>query len=568
MKPKNSSIIWLFCLLLTAGCKDGNNITNEPSGPAPVIADISPERGKSGTEVTITGSNFGTAPEENTVTFNGKEAVVTGAGETELTAVVPPEAGSGPVTVNVAGQTSEGPEFTWFPDNTRFVDGVNGSDQGGDNQCGDIEFPCRSLSHTIEVSFGGDILEIADAEYTESLTIDRPLTLRGESEAGTIIQAHAQPGMATERVITISGDIEVAVSDLTIRHGNATGDAPNNQGGGIYNNDAMLTVTDVIFTDNSAGHGGGIYNRDGSPALTNVIFSGNVASGSGGGMFNLAGDPQLTDVTFTDNLAEVFNGGGMFNFESSPALTNVTFERNEAVRGGGMFNLGGNASPELTNVTFRANTALFGGGMFNFENASPTLTNVIFTGNTANRLGGGMFVENSSLTLKNVLFFGNESLDGAGGLVCSVNCTTSLMNVTIRSNNAENGNGGGLMVEEDSELILRNTIVWGNFADNFGDEIYTDDSSETRLFYSLYNDGSSLDIGGQGTFTTENSLTVDPLFVDLNEGNLRLQAGSPAIDAGDPDTDPDIFPDGVDLDGNPRIAGGRIDMGVYEHQEN
>ena len=70
----------------------------------------------------------------------------------------------------------------------------------------------------------------------------------------------------------------------------------------------------------------------------------------------------------------------------------------------------------------------------------------------------------------------------------------------------------------------------------------------------------SIVAGGQaGT----GNLSANPLFIATD--NLRLQATSPAINSGSNAA----VPPGVttDLDGNPRVVGGTVDMGVYEWQQ-
>ena len=77
----------------------------------------------------------------------------------------------------------------------------------------------------------------------------------------------------------------------------------------------------------------------------------------------------------------------------------------------------------------------------------------------------------------------------------------------------------------------------------------------------------------QGGWSGTGNLDADPLFVDADgaddvagtaDDNLRLQPGSPAIDAGNNAA----VPAGVttDLDGAPRIFNSVVDMGAYEHR--
>ena len=58
-----------------------------------------------------------------------------------------------------------------------------------------------------------------------------------------------------------------------------------------------------------------------------------------------------------------------------------------------------------------------------------------------------------------------------------------------------------------------------------------------------------------------NNITNPPLFADTNNGNYRLSANSPCINAG---TNKTWMTNSVDLDGNPRIRYGIVDIGAYE----
>ncbi|NIV28738.1 MAG: hypothetical protein GWN58_04230, partial [Anaerolineae bacterium] len=186
----------------------------------------------------------------------------------------------------------------------------------------------------------------------------------------------------------------------------------------------------------------------------------------------------------------------------------------------------------MTNVVLINNTAENGGGIYNWI-STPTLLNVTFIGNTATT-GGGMDNRNGSdATLTNVVFSGNSA----------------------------SSNGGG-MNNDNSDPTLTNAILWGNMPEV---QIFNV-SSAPAISYS--------DI--QGGYTGTGNIDADPLFVDPDNGNLRLGRTSPAIDAGDNGA----LPAGVttDLDGSPRkvdiddvVDTGNgtspiVDMGVYEVQ--
>ena len=295
--------------------------------------------------------------------------------------------------------------------------------------------------------------------------------------------------------------------------GNSAYGESESYGGGMGNDNSNPTVTNCTFSSNTATYCGGMGNEYSSPTVTNCIFNSNSAYESGGGMGNEDSSPTVTNCTFTDNSAEDDSGGGIYNESSSPIVTSCAFSGNWApISGGGMDNEY-NSNSIVTNCAFTNNSATYGGGMDNYE-SSPTVTNCSFSGNQAWYGGGGMY---------NYL----------------------------------------------SWPVVTNCILWGNFPDPVYDDYY----SYSIISYSNIEGGWVGGGGGTG------NIDADPLFICNPDpyadpyssdyyGDLRLQAGSPCIDAGDNSA----VPTGVttDLAGNPRIGTANcngqkiVDMGAFE----
>jgi len=352
-------------------------------------------------------------------------------------------------------------------------------------------------------------------------------------------------------------------------------------GGAMYNDGydggvSNPTLTDVTFTDNGADDSGGAMYNDGeegvsNPTLIDVSFADNWAY-CGGAMYNLGvvgeSSPTLTDVTFTDNWADCA-GGAMYNDgydgKSSPTLTNVIFSDNSAPVGGAMYNDGydGKSSPTLTNVLFAGNSAGFGGAMYNDGSSSglsnPTLTNVAFTGNWAEIEGGAMYNNGkggeSSPTLTNVTFGGNAAGEKGGAMYNYAfdggASNLVLTNVILWNNRVAPAFGGDEMYNDGAKIEIANSLVQGGLSGP--------DSGITNV-----NGGSVNDKGHNRDLDPRFINSVDPAEAPTTDGDWRLGPGSPAIDAGDNSAVPDGLT--TDLDGNPRLQGGVVDMGAYEFQ--
>lgn len=91
-----------------------------------------------------------------------------------------------PVVVAVLLAAAPAPAKT-----ARYVS-TNGSDTG--NDCA-INL-CATIGHALDEADPGDWISIADGTYTETLNIDKDISLQGASAGGAIIQAAATPRMS------------------------------------------------------------------------------------------------------------------------------------------------------------------------------------------------------------------------------------------------------------------------------------------------------------------------------------------------------------------------------------
>jgi hypothetical protein len=259
---------------------------------------------------------------------------------------------------------------------------------------------------------------------------------------------------------------------------------------------------------------------------------------------------------FTNNINSVScYGGAIAAYMASPTIRNCTFSRNSASGGGALFFAEFNGIFENCKIT--NNTAGSGGGIFITGYNTSKIANTLFANNTATNRGGGAYLYNDNPQI-------------------FINCTFS-------NNSAVSG--GGIACLSNSDPVIKNSIFWSNYASSSGNEFYLDDvASDPKIYYSNIEGGTAA-FGGLGSGANyanvyQNNIDQNPTFISpsTSDGNgagvaydglfanWRLQQGSPCINSGTTgSTNPDI--PGLDIDGNIRIFNGRVDMGVYENQQ-
>jgi hypothetical protein len=342
-----------------------------------------------------------------------------------------------------------------------------------------------------------------------------------------------------------------------------------------------FTLTGGFIVNLTEVGGGGVYCESISATVSNCVIGGNVAYyyydsywdfNWGGGAYG----GTLNNCTLIGNAAEYGAGAAYCT------LNNCTLAGN---RGGGNSGVGGGAADcILNNCKLTGNGGDVGGGA-----CDCTLYNCTLMDNVVDTDGGGVF----GCTLNNCVLVGNASGAASGG--GAEDCT--LYNCTLTGNRADNGSGGGALsstlynctlMDNTAEVdgggaagcTLYNCTLTGNSAEYFSVFpnsgrgggaagctlynciVYFNMAAVSGANYDStctlnYCDTTPLPTSGIG------NIDADPLFVDTNNwSDLRLQPGSPCINAGD-----NVYvTTATDLDGNPRIVGGVVDMGAYEFQ--
>lgn len=189
-------------------------------------------------------------------------------------------------------------------------------------------------------------------------------------------------------------------------------------------------------------------------------------------------------------------------------------------------------------------------------------------------LAGGILCMGSHPRISNCLIVGNRAHGpGGGGVYCS-DSHARFDRCTISGNHGGPMETGFYSIRSSNRVT--NSVLWGNRPDDVERAMHGQAPESSTIFmYSVCPFGVKW----------PGNITCDPCFVspgywanvsypdlpidvpDTNavwiEGDYHLEADSPCVNAGDPDVFADLYQS--DLDGQPRFAYGRMDMGSDEY---
>lgn len=307
---------------------------------------------------------------------------------------------------------------------------------------------------------------------------------------------------------------------------NGTGQTTNDiiQGLTIQNGKSLWAYTGEV---NNYDGGGGIFMNNVSPRIRNCIFRW------------CKGQKSKTNGNYAD-------GGAISIRYGAPIIEYCRVWSNETTHtGAGIHNFQADATIRNCDISYNLSPACYGGGGLAYVN---------------NSVGT---VEGCRIAFNKAAYYGLKG--GFGAAIIIMNGSPTIRNCTIVSNRtdyltAELGEGGGIRIRGlgpgGSLPTFYNNIIFGNVAKT--------NLEDFDMQYTNFNPDARCNLIGGGSTNfpkalTDNQWGVNPLFVATND--FHLQAGTPCFNAG---TNGSWTANATDLDGNPRVLYGRVDLGAYE----
>ena len=305
------------------------------------------------------------------------------------------------------------------------------------------------------------------------------------------------------------------------------------------NDPEIVTATIIECPPPATSRGQTPENKDSTVTFENGETSEAVVTG-----FTITGGfGTFLQAEFVDR--DIIIGGGVYCFNSSP-----TIEKNIIINN--------NNETALQSLNIEG----WGAGIGCFLSGA-TINHNIIKNNSAT-LGGGVLATVGDAKITNNLIYNNSAIAGGGVLLLD----GSLINNTIVNNSASDSGGNAYFVsyQEFGPCTALSNII--SYAHGSGSIFREGSIPEDRIeFNNIWDDVTgNIFMPATKTKDARGNIYQDPLFVNLQANDYRLQMDSPCINAGDPN----CIIESVEKDmyGNDRLIHGRVDIGAAEFDGN
>ena len=365
--------------------------------------------------------------------------------------------------------------------------GINVNGYGGGSEQADtvstfkIEFGSGLTIKNNTSKYGGGLAFVLDQNMTLGVGSSISLEINGAK----ITNNTATTDGGSIWFVNNSVESNNYIATLKMNSGNINDNTTTGNGGGFYLNNVDLIMQDGQISGNTGKNGGGIYIYNANLTLNGGTIINNTATNNGGGVYleseNATSAVEMKNGTISSNKAT--NGAGLYIASSSLSFDGGNINQNIASSNGGGFYIGDNSTIELNNGLIYNNTAKNGGGIFQTQNSNKTATKLtgqceIKSNIAQNGNGGGVYIEGGSLVdvsggkiIKNQASITDNTLKPASG--------TSAKNSSL-------GVGGGVYLQKGTFSMANShnsAGIYGNIASYAADDLFA--SGTNTLFDAI-----------------------------------------------------------------------------------
>lgn len=495
-----------------------------------------------------------------------------------------------PTSVQAAPKPTVTPTPTQplLPPGTYYV-----SVSGDDANAGTLSLPWRHIQYALNRVGPGSTVNVLSGVYNEyvnfptSGTAGNYIVLQNYAGQTPVIDGAGLAISGEVGLVSIVNKQYVKLIGFEVRNLKAGGvSSAFPQGISVRGNGAFIEIRNnkVHDIENSCkhcgAHGIAVYGRDPNASIHDLIIDGNeVYNGKFGWSESLVLNANVEKFTVSNNIVHDNDNIGidLIGYEGENPNPAVDRARDGTVVGNIVYNISSYGNPAYGNE--RSADGVYVDGA----------TNIVIERNIIHDTNLGVEVASehagkdaSYITVRNNFIYNNTQVGIAfGGYDTHRGYTDNcvFVNNTLYNNYTQRDWGGEIYIQYDTRNnIVKNNIIYANDARLFVDSwssVMTGNVIDRNLFFALGGGSNGTWIWQNVTYTTfaayqsasGNDVTsligLDPLLVNLSIGDLHIDTGSPAINAGE--NLPSSQMGTVDIDGDPRIIKKIVDIGADEH---
>jgi len=450
------------------------------------------------------------------------------------------------------------------------------SKAGNDANPGTIALPWATVQHACSSLAPGDTAHVAAGTYNEMVTVGVSgsagggfVTLQADPGAvldGTGLTQASLANTGLQDMILIDTQSYVQIVGFTIQNdiGVADGSGIRVLGSGDHISLLNNTIHGITGTD---AMGITVYGTA-ATSISNLVIDGNVIYDCQPAQSEtLTLNGNIDTFQITNNVVHDVNNIGidMIGGETDIQPDQSLVTRNGVCSGNIVYNANSNYGGGYGDAIY-----IDGGQNIVVEH------NIVYGSDIGIEVGAeNAGVTASGIVVRDNLIYNNTKIGLAFGgydpTVGRVNACQFLNNTLYQNDSLKSGNGE-VAITCATNCTFENNIVYVNAQDLIIDIEYPADATGNSFNYNLYyaDAGSAAPTFGAYTGFTAwetgagvdaSSIFANPLFLGASAADFHLEATSPSIGAGDPAF---VVSGETDLDGNPRLLSGRVDMGCYE----